>query len=395
MAIGPVLGVLVLQHLGLRDALAGAGIWGGSLVDLLTPSWRWIFYITAPLALLAAVYVWAASPDWDVAPGTSHMDAVGAVLSSTALASLLLAITLIGDRPEGDLPVVGVATVIAIVSGTLAGLRMLRTPEPFLDLRLFRDRVFSSAVLVSLLTGYGLATVIVGIAAFVDRVRFGPLDEQLVALGSLALAMAIGAFASGLLMRLLSATAVTLAGLVASIVGLLVLAGFRPETELSIIVAALASFGLGFGLTVTPRSVAAVEAAGRAAFGMASAAVTVGRMAGMALGMAILTAFGTTQIDTVVAALNDQAYRDAILPPELVGSTMADPLVLDAIETWAAGEAASVLGSLFLAAALVLAAAALPAMLMREAPSRRERERPVGALEGAVEEPAEGVVAGF
>ena len=45
-------------------------------------------------------------------------------------------------------------------------------------------------------------------------------------------------------------------------------------------------FGLGFGLTVTPRSTAAVEAAGQAAFGAASSVVTVARMLGMAVGLA-------------------------------------------------------------------------------------------------------------
>ena len=73
--------------------------------------------------------------------------------------------------------------------------------------------------------------------------------------------------------------------------------------------------------------VAAVEAAGRDAFGAASAAVTVARMAGMAFGMAVLTAFGTTRIDQVTVALEDQAYRDAILPAELVGQPLGDPLV--------------------------------------------------------------------
>ena len=48
---------------------------------------------------------------------------------------------------------------------------------------------------------------------------------------------------------------------------------------------------------MTPRSTAAVEAAGRRAFGTASAVVTVARMLGMAVGLAILTAYGSTTID--------------------------------------------------------------------------------------------------
>ncbi|MEX1296347.1 MAG: MFS transporter, partial [Candidatus Limnocylindrales bacterium] len=368
MAIGPVLGALILEHLQLRDALASVGIWGGPAVDLLTPAWRWVFYITAPLAVLAAIYVWAAEPGWDVEPGSSRLDGLGAALFSIALTAGLLAITLIGDEP-GDLPVIPIAAVIAAATGVLAIRHMLRTSEPFLDLRLFRDRVFSGAVLVSLLTGYALATAIVGMAAFIDRVRFAGPEEQGVVLGPMALFMAIGAFLSGFLMRRFDATAVTLAGLAASVGGLLWLSTTRIDTELWIPVASLSLFGLGFGLTVTPRSMAAVEAAGRAAFGAASAAVTVGRMAGMAIGMAVLTAFGTTRIDQTTLALEDQGYRDAILPPELVGQPLGDPLVLDAIERWASAEAAEVLGQLFVVAAVILVITAVPAWLMRE---RRE-----------------------
>jgi MFS family permease len=366
MAIGPLLGALILETLDLRDALASAGIWGGPAVDTLVPAWRWVFYVTAPLALLAAIYVWAASPDWNVAPGASRMDAVGAVLFSTALTAGLLAVTLIGDEPDAGLPIIPVAAAVSIVTGAAAILRMLRVTEPFLDLRLFANRVFSGAVLVSLLTGYALATAIVGMAAFIDRVRFAGPDEQGVVLGPMALFMAIGAFVSGFMMRRFDATLVTLAGLGASVVGLLWLSTTRIDTELYVPVAALALFGLGFGLTVTPRSMAAVEAAGRAAFGAASAAVTVARMAGMAIGMAILTAFGTTRIDQVTVALDDQAYRDSILPPDLVGQPLGDPLVLDAIERWASAEAAEVLGQLFVVAAIILVAAAVPAWLMRE-----------------------------
>jgi MFS family permease len=392
MAIGPVLGAVILETLQLRDAFAAIGVWGGPAVELLAPAWRWVFYVTAPLAILAAIYIWAASPDWDVAPGSSRMDALGGLLFSVSLTAGLLAITLIGDEPSGDLPVIPIAAVTCVVFGLLAVRRMLRAPEPFLDLRLFANRIFSGAVLVSLLTGYALATAIVGMAAFVDRVRFAGPEEQGLVLGPMALFMAIGAFGSGLLMRRFDATAVTLGGLVASITGLLWLSTVRIDTDLLVPIASLSLFGLGFGLTVTPRSMAAVEAAGRDAFGAASAAVTVARMAGMAFGMAVLTAFGTTSIDSVTRALNDQAFRDSILPPELVGQPLGDPFVLDAIERWASTEAAEVLGSLFVVAAIVLAVAAVPAWLMRERPGADESSP---ASKPTADESEEGVVAGF
>jgi len=366
MAMGPVLGSLVLEGLELRDALAGAGVWGGLAVDLLAPSWRWVFYISAPLAILALVYVWAASPGWDVAPGRASMDARGAALATTALVAVLLAVTLIGDTSPASLPIALVAAVVAIVCGVLAVRGMLRIAEPFLDLRLFADRGFLGSVLVSLLTGYALATAIIGVATFVDRVRFAGPDEQGLVLGPMALAMALGALAAGLAARRLDGTIVTLAGLVVGIAGLLLLAPVRIDTELAVPIVAVALLGFGIGLTVTPRTATAVEAAGRAAFGMASGMVTVARMAGMAFGMAILTAFATSRIDTVTTALRDQAYRDRILPADLVGSPLSDPLVLDALERWASSEAATVLGQLFVVAAVVLVAAAVITWLTRE-----------------------------
>jgi hypothetical protein len=108
----------------------------------------------------------------------------------------------------------------------------------------------------------------------------------------------------------------------------------------------------------------------------------------MAIGMAILTAFGTTRIDTVTVALNDQEYRDSILPTDLVGESLSNPLVLDAIEYWASAEAAEVLGQLFVVAAIVLAIAAVPAWLMRERPGS-------GAFDETTSEAEEGVAAGF
>ncbi len=384
MAIGPVLGALILEHLQLRDALASAGIWGGSLADLVTPAWRWVFYITAPLALLAAIYVWAAEPGWDVEPGSSRLDGVGATLFSIALTAGLLAITLIGDEP-GDLPVIPIAATLAVVAGVLAVWHMLRAPEPFLDLRLFANRVFSGAVWSSLLTGYALATAIVGMAAFIDRVRFAGPDEQ-----------GRGAWADGPVhghRRLpLGLPHASLqchrrdAGGARRQRGRPALAIDHAHRHGAVDPGGSRCrlFGLGFGLTVTPRSMAAVEAAGRDAFGAASAAVTVARMAGMAIGMAVLTAFGTTRIDQTTRALEDQAYRDAILPPALVGQPLADPLVLDAIERWASAEAAEVLGQLFIVAAIVLLVAAVPAWLMRE----RRRDQ-ASAVDG------EEVVAGF
>ncbi|HEX6868382.1 MAG TPA: hypothetical protein VF119_06235, partial [Candidatus Limnocylindrales bacterium] len=168
-------------------------------------------------------------------------------------------------------------------------------------------------------------------------------------------------------------------GIVLSIGGLLAMSRWTPETSLETVALGLGAFGLGFGLTVTPRSTAAVEAAGRRAFGTASAVVTVARMLGMAVGLAILTAYGSSTIDR----LYDEVYAtpDAYLqfiPEDLRDRPLRDPLVVDALETWASREAASIMVGLFVVAAGVTAVAIPPSLTL----GGRRRER-AGMLDDA------------
>ncbi len=253
----------------------------------------------------------------------------------------------------------------AAVATAIAVLRGLRQADPFLDPRLFRDRTFSAAALVSLLTGYAFATAIIGAAVFVDRVLYGGPDQQRLALGALAGATAVGALGSGFAVRVLSLRAVTLIGLALAIGGLVAMSRWAPDTPIESVALTLAAFGLGFGLTVTPRSTAAVEAVGRHHFGTASSVVTVARMIGMAVGLAILTAYGSTTIDRLSAQVyaTPDAYLDFI-PAALRDRPLKDPLVVNALEEWASREAASIMVGLFVVAAGVMVLAVPPSLAL-------------------------------
>jgi hypothetical protein len=262
-----------------------------------------------------------------------------------------------------------------VVAGGASIYRAARHPDPFLDVRLFRNRVFASAAIVSLLTGFAFAIAIVGAALFVDRVLYSGPDDQRVALGALAGATAVGALVSGFAIRVVPLRLVSLVGLVASAGALLAMGGWTSAVALTTVSALLALFGLGFGMTVTPRSTAAVEAAGRGAFGTASATVTVARMIGMAIGLSVLAAYGST----VIAHLYDRVYGTAdgykeFIPAELRDRSLKDGLVVQALESWAAGEAAQVMAGLFVVAAGVTVAA-VPAALALGGGSRMLRDR--------------------
>ena len=169
----------------------------------------------------------------------------------------------------------------------------------------------------------------------------------------------------GFAVRFLSLRLVTLIGLVLSAGSLVWMARWTPQVDLAEVALALGIFGLGFGLTVTPRSTAAVEVAGRASFGMASATVTVARMIGMAIGVAVLTAYGSTTIDR----LYDELFAvpdgwKAVIPAELRDRPLRDGLVVEALERWAAIEASSILIGLFVAAGVVTLVAIPPGLAL-------------------------------
>jgi MFS family permease len=389
MAAGPFVGAAVLETVHPATALADAGITSGPLLTTVAPAWRWVFYVNVPIGLCGLAVAWAASAGWDTPHVRALVDVPGALLFSLSLAGLLFGVTLIGSGDEAfGLPIglaVGLLITIGLGAAVVAVVYGWRRPDPFLDPRLFADRVFSSAALVSLLTGYGLATAIVGGAVFVDRVLYGGPDEQRVVLGALAGSVAIGALLSGLLARLLSLRLMTLVGLALSAGGLVWMSSWNPDTPTSAFAGSAAVFGLGFGLTVTPRSEAAVAAAGRRAFGAASAAVTVARMIGMALGMAALTAYGSTTITRISNEVygSGDAYKQYI-PVYLRDRPLHDGLVAQALEIWAANKAASILVGIFLVAAGVTLVAVVPALLLRSKGHRG------GAPGGALEEEAAG-----
>jgi MFS family permease len=386
MAAGPLVGATILQAVHAQVPLTDAGVTAGPLVAFLTPAWRWVFYTNVPIGLAALVLAWTASAGWETPRRPGRVDVAGALLFSLALLCGLVAITLVGSAtvPGGPDPILvsGGLAVASIVAGTLAvrGAGGARIREPFIDVGLFRDRVFASAALVSLLTGYAFATAIVGGAVFVDRVLYGGPASQQVALGALAGATAVGALLSGFGQRFVSLRVLSLGGLAAATVALAAMASWTPSTPLAFVAAVLALFGLGFGLTVTPRSTAAVEAAGRRAFGAASAVVTVARMLGMAVGLAVLAAVGSTAIDHLQARIyaTPESYKEFI-PPSLRDRELRDGLVVNALEAWAAGEATRIIAPLFLVAGLVTivavpAAAALgtrPRMLAGDALTTR------------------------
>jgi EmrB/QacA subfamily drug resistance transporter len=357
MAIGPAYGAWVLLNFNLP--IPGLDI----------ASWQWIFLLNVPIGIVTLLLIYVVAGGIETPRVRARLDVVGAVLLSVALVAGIGAITTAGTGGWSSPVVIG-GFALAIVAVAAFAWYELRTTSPLIDLRLFRDRAFSAANAVSLLTGYTLATAIIGGPVFVNRVLFEGEAQASTALTALTLAIAVGALVGGVLSGWLGERLVTVGGVAVSAVGLWLALGWGAATDLDRLVRDLAIFGAGFGLTVSPRATAAVDAAGAGAYGIASAMLQITRTIGMSVGLALLTAIGQNRIDELTLLITDPERRDALVEelghPEFIGVDPNTSLALvDLLERWSQGEAAGVLALVFTIALGVGIVALIPAWFVR------------------------------
>jgi EmrB/QacA subfamily drug resistance transporter len=373
MAVGPAYGAWVLLNVSLP------------MPGLDVHAWQWIFLLNVPIAVvvLLAIYVVAGGIETPRQPG--GLDLPGALLAAVALVAGVGALSVAGARGWTDPLVLGGLGLSAVAIGLFI-LRERAARAPLVRLGLFASRAFSAANAVSLLTGYTLATAIIGGPVFVNRVLNGGAEPSAVALSALTIAIAAGAVVGGLLTALAGERTVTVLGVGLTAAALWLALGWQTDTDLARLVRDLAIFGAGFGLTVSPRATAAVATAGATAYGVASAMLQLTRTVGMSIGLALLTSIGQSRIDELSALVNDPQRRDALVVslgrPDFVGVDPRNSFALvDLLEGWSRGQAAEVL-HLVLAIALGVALATLvPAVLLPG--------RPVGPTGAPATRPAQ------
>lgn len=279
---------------------------GGWLVD--KGSWRFVFLINVPLAVIAIVLALRHVPETRDT-GTRHIDAPGATAATIGLAAACYAV-IEGARHFGPLEiaaaVVGAVTLVAFV------FIERRHPEPMLPLGLFRSRQFTGANLTTLAVYTGLGGTIflvvlelqigLGYSALAAGVSLLPVTVLMLALSS-----RFGALAQRTGPRL----PMTVGPLIVA-AGLVMLSRVHPGSHyVTAILPGAVVFGLGLAMTVAPLTAAVLASVDEAYVGVGSAVNNaVARLAGL-LSVAVLPAL--VGLQTTAAGPLTTGYQKALV----------------------------------------------------------------------------------
>jgi len=273
---------------------------GGALID--AASWRWIFLVNLPLAV---VTIWIALrhvPESRSSAPRTHFDVLGAGLAMIALGGTTYALIQWGGAVA---PFAGLAGVAAAVAFLLVESRV---QQPMMPLGLFATRVFSAANTMTLLVYAALGAVLFFLVLQLQTVVGYSALQAGVATLPITLCMLFLASRGGrLAVRIGPRIPLTVGPIVMGLAVATLLRVDREATYWVDVLPGLTGFGLGLALMVAPLTATVLAAA-------------PDRQAGIASG--INNAVARTGSLLAVAALPPLAG--------LSGREYADPRALDA-----------------------------------------------------------------
>ena len=180
--LGPLAGGFLTDH-------------GGALLPGIE-GWRWVFYVNVPFGALALWFVARRMPPL-VPPAGGRFDVLGALLLVGGVTPLILALQLDKSAHPWTSPMTLGLLVAAALLLALFGARARKAEHPLLDLRLFRNRVFTTSSLALFLLGGAFMGLIVYLPLFLVNVTGVTATGAGAAMIPLSLGVVAGSTVSG------------------------------------------------------------------------------------------------------------------------------------------------------------------------------------------------------
>jgi DHA2 family multidrug resistance protein-like MFS transporter len=281
-AIGPLVGGLLLEH-----------FWWGS-----------VFLVGVPVMALLLVVGPILLPEFRD-PHAGRVDLISAALSLLCVLPVIYGLKQIAQNGFGWLPVWTIAA--GLVVGVLFVRRQSRLADPLIDLRLFRDPAFSTA-----LAAYTLGT-FVAFGLFVYIAQYMQLVLGLTPMRAglwttpFAVAFIVGSTLTPVLVRRVRPAYVVAGGLVLAAIGFAMLTQVRGPSALGLLVASFVTFCLGLAPVFTLSTDLMVGSAPPERAGAAAALSETGSEFGGAMGIALLGSIGTAVYRGAMASAVPQA----------------------------------------------------------------------------------------
>ncbi|WP_201931487.1 MFS transporter [Nocardioides donggukensis] len=292
-------------------ATAAGPFLGGWLVEAV--SWRWVFFINVPLALVVIVVAHRHVPESRDPFASGRVDLAGAALGATALGGLTYALI---QAPEQGL--VGAVLVAGLVGLGAAGLFLAveaRIPHPMLPLGIFGSRQFSAANAFTFVIYAAFSVVLFLLVLHLQVVAgFGPLAAGTALLPITVVMLALSARSGELAARIGPRLPMSLGPVVCAVALLLMLRIGPDASYATAVLPGVVVLGLGFALLVAPLTATALAAADEEHAGLASGVNNAVARAGGLFAIAVLPAVaGLTGADYDVPEVFAAGFRTVLL----------------------------------------------------------------------------------
>ena len=284
------------QALGLQATMTYLGLTaapslGGWLTDLI--SWRSVFYINVPVGLIAFILSWKFIPQDRKTENQERFDLLGAGIFLGGLIALLLGLNQGYAWGWTSLPILS----LTIIAGFFIAIFIIvetRSPNPMLDLNLFKNRVFSASTISALFNYIAVFSILLLLPFYLLQGRgFSPSQAGLI-LTIQPIIMAIVAPISGGISDRIGTRIPSVLGMLILSLGLILLSRLGPDSAIYEIGIALGIVGLGTGTFISPNNSAIMGSAPGERQGIAAGILATARSTGMVLGVGLAGAIFTT-----------------------------------------------------------------------------------------------------